>query len=96
MGLQVHRVFSVAFKAAALRRVEAGEALATVARDLKVERKLLYDWRRAYETGGLAGLENRKPESVRLIVCGASVSDFRTGDHDADQARTSGRIAFRL
>ncbi|CEJ09985.1 Transposase [bacterium YEK0313] len=61
MGLQVHRVFSVAFKAAALRRVEAGEALATVARDLKVERKLLYDWRRAYETGGLAGLENRKP-----------------------------------
>ena len=61
MALQVHRVFSAAFKEAALRRVAAGEPLAAVARDLKVERKLLYDWRHAYEARGLAGLENRKP-----------------------------------
>ena len=61
MAQQSQRVFSVAFKEAAIRRVEAGETHAAVARELTIERKLLYDWRAAYRMHGTAGLVNRKP-----------------------------------
>lgn len=61
MPQQPKRVFSVEFKEAALRRLDAGESLAAVARELQIVRKLLYDWRAAYRAHGAAGLENRKP-----------------------------------
>ena len=53
------RVFSTAFKANVVRRLEAGEALASVAKELGVARKLLYEWRSAWRRLGVAGL-NRK------------------------------------
>jgi transposase len=53
------RVFSTAFKANVVRRLEAGEALASVSKELGVARKLLYEWRSAWRRLGVAGL-NRK------------------------------------
>ena len=53
------RAFSTAFKASVVRRLEAGEALATVAKELGIARKLLYEWRSAWRLFGVAGL-NRK------------------------------------
>jgi transposase-like protein len=44
------------FKARAVARVEAGEPTATLAVELGVRRKLLYDWRDAYRRLGIAGL----------------------------------------
>ena len=53
------RTFPPAFKLAAIKRLEAGEALLPLARKLGVSRKLLHDWRKAWKLHGPAGL-NRK------------------------------------
>jgi transposase len=49
----------VAFKLAALKRLEEGAQLRPLARELGVSRKLLHGWRKAFQTLGAAGL-NRK------------------------------------
>ena len=43
-----------------MARLEAGEALAAVARSLGIARKLLYDWRNAFRTEGPAGLSRKR------------------------------------
>ena len=40
------RLFSTAFKEDVVRRLEFGEALAAVSKELGIARKLLYEWRR--------------------------------------------------
>ena len=47
-----HRYFSVEEKRAAVKRVAAGEAASTVARDIGAERDSLYKWYRKYQEGG--------------------------------------------
>ena len=59
MSAQPQRAFSTAFKESVVLRLQAGERLAAVARDLGIRRKLLYQWRHAYRRLGVAGL-NRK------------------------------------
>jgi transposase len=53
------RTFPKAFKLAAIKRLEAGEAVLPLARKLGVSRKLLHDWRKAWKLHRPAGL-NRK------------------------------------
>ena len=53
------RTFPIAFKVAAIRRLRAGEAVLPLARELGVSRKLLHDWRKAWDLHGPSGL-NRK------------------------------------
>ncbi len=53
------RIFSTAFKVDVVGRLEAGEALTAVSRELGIARKLLYEWRAAWREFGVAGL-NRK------------------------------------
>jgi transposase len=68
MSQQGMRVFSTAFKEAAVVRLAAGERLAAVARELGIARKLLYEWRAAHRRFGVAGLNRRrgpKPRSAR-------------------------------
>lgn len=55
-----HRVFTPAFKEAAMVRLDAGEALAAVARDLELSRKVLYDWRAAFRAEGADGFRHRR------------------------------------
>src|SRR5271167_3095215 len=59
MSQQGTRTFSTEFKKAVVLRLEAGERIAAVADELKIRRKLLYEWRAAYRKLGAAGL-NRK------------------------------------
>src|SRR6202453_1135727 len=54
MSQQGMRVFSTAFKEAAVVRLAAGERLAAVARELGIARKLLYEWRGAPRRGAPA------------------------------------------
>ena len=56
---QPNRVFPTAFKMAAIGRMVAGEAVLPLARELGLSRKLLHDWRKAWDADGPAGL-NRK------------------------------------
>src|ERR1700732_1501287 len=54
------RVFSTAFKEDVVRRLESGEALAAVSKELGIARKLLYEWRWAWRRHGAAGLNRRR------------------------------------
>lgn len=59
----------VAFKVKAIKRVERGEAVSAVARDLGVTRKALHGWLRAYKAFGPEGLNRKrgpKPGRRRL------------------------------
>ena len=59
MSEQTPRVFTTEFKERAVLRLEAGASASSLATELGVRRKLLYDWRQAYREHGVAGL-NRK------------------------------------
>jgi len=58
------RQFSREFKESAVRRLESGEALAVVSRQLGVARKLLYQWRAACRAFGAAGLNRKRGRKV--------------------------------
>src|SRR6266567_1706948 len=63
------RVFSTAFKVDVVGRLEAGEALAAVSRELGIARKLLYGWRAAWREFGVAGLNRKRgPKGRRRLV----------------------------
>jgi len=62
------RAFSTEFKQAVVLRLEAGERIAAVSDELRIRRKLLYEWRAAYRKLGAAGLNRkrgRKPGGAR-------------------------------
>jgi transposase len=51
--------FSRDFKLGALRRMEAGENVSVLARELGVSRKSIYQWRNRYRVGGSNALHGR-------------------------------------
>src|SRR6202035_2908867 len=57
------RLFSTAFKEDVVRRLESGEALAAVSKELGIARKLLYEWRWAWTQEG-AEAEDRDRRSA--------------------------------
>ncbi len=58
MSKEQARVFSRAFKVAAVNRMLSGENVTALARQLGVRRNLLYNWRQAMRRAGVAGLRN--------------------------------------
>lgn len=46
-------------KLAAVERLQAGESVGALSRELEVPRYTLWEWRRAYEAGGVAALRGR-------------------------------------
>jgi transposase len=50
------RVFSREFKLHAVQRILAGESPAAIAREFKLLRKLLYEWKDAYQSRGVEAL----------------------------------------
>jgi transposase len=68
MSQQGMRTFSTEFKQAVVLRLEAGERIAAVSDEVKIRRKLLYEWRAAHRKLGVAGLNRkrgRKPGGAR-------------------------------
>ena len=60
--MKKNRIFTIAFKQAAVGRMQAGESPSGLARELKLRRKLLYQWRDAVEAGRpLRGKPGRPP-----------------------------------
>jgi transposase-like protein len=53
------RVFSREVKLAAVRRLLAGENVSALARELRLRRKLLYEWRDRFRSGGPDALRGR-------------------------------------
>lgn len=58
MSKRESRSFSREFKLEAVRRIEAGENVSALARELEIKRAILYRWRDACRLGG--------PEALRL------------------------------
>jgi len=59
MSRSTARVFTRAFKLSVLNRMAAGENVSALARELKLRRKLLYQWRDRLRRGGPAALRTR-------------------------------------
>src|SRR5260370_30191770 len=53
------KLFSRAYKLAALRRMLAGENVSALARELGIRRKYLYQWRERFRAGGPEAVRNR-------------------------------------
>ena len=58
------RVFSEEFKLAAVDRHRKGESASSVAFDLKISRKLLYDWKSRVDQGKKLGARGRPADPV--------------------------------
>ena len=71
-----HRVFSREFKIGIVCRMQAGENVSALARELKMTRKDLYAWRDRFQAGGPEALRGRgrpsKAEAAGLAASGAS------------------------
>ena len=92
MSQQGMRTFSTEFKQAVVLRLEAGERIASVADELKIRRKLLYEWRAAYRKLGAVGLNRkrgRKPGGARASPDAAPATPAPL----TDLARAQARIA---
>lgn len=90
------RIFSTAFKLEVIERIEAGAAMASLARELGIRRKLLYDWHGSWRASGVDGLNRKrgpKPGSKRKVRPLPSLDDRVTQPYgtNLDQARS--RIA---
>lgn len=59
MSKEEPRVFSRDFKLAAVRRLEAGENVAALARELGVARQVIYVWRKRVHEGGPEALRGK-------------------------------------
>ena len=68
------RRFSREFKLAALARMEAGENVSALARELGVRRKYLYQWRERFRAGGAIALRSRgRPTKSEVLAMRAGV-----------------------
>lgn len=63
------RSFSRAFKLDVVRRMEAGENVSALSREVEVKREVLYRWRDAFRIGGEAALRLRgRPSKADAVV----------------------------
>ena len=82
--------YPTAFKLKAIKRVDRGEGVLPVARDLGVTRKALHDWIRAYKAFGPEGLNRKrgpKPGRRRLKPVPDTVSGKGHGTSAASELR---------
>jgi transposase len=91
--------YPTAFKLKAIKRVERGEGVSPVARDLGVTRKALHDWVRAFKAFGPEGLNRKrgpKPGRRRLKPVPDAAPD-KGGQHRvAELERVIGRQQLEL
>ncbi len=66
------RLFSREYKLAALRRMQAGENVSALARELGIRRKYLYQWRERFRAGGPEALRTRgRPSKAEALAIAA-------------------------
>ena len=88
-----------AFKLKAIKRVELGEGVLPVARDLGVTRKALHDWIRAYKAFGPEGLNRKrgpKPGRRRLKSVPDLMLDKSSAQRIAELEQVIGRQQVEL
>ena len=69
MSEEDKRLFSREFKLAALRRMESGENVSALCRELGIRRKYLYQWRERFRLGGPIALRTRgRPKKSEVLA----------------------------
>jgi len=94
------RVFTREFKVQAVSRMLGGENVSALAGELRVRRKLLYEWRDAFRAGGEVALRGcgrpRKGTQVpgsRSVVLAASATAAAGAGGEAELGEAGRRIA---
>jgi transposase len=65
------RVFSPRFKLGVIERLEAGESVSALSRELQIKRELLCDWRRLWRQEGSGALRRQgRPTAVEALLRG--------------------------
>ena len=89
-----HRVFGREFKIGIICRMQAGESVSALARELKMTRKDLYAWRDRFQAGGAEALRGRgrppKAEAASLAASGARMkapADMSAAELEAARKR---------
>ena len=74
MSKSAARSFSRAFKLKAIERMEAGENVSALSKELAVKRGLLYRWRDAFRCGGELALRSRRgrPKRAEAVAMAAA------------------------
>jgi transposase-like protein len=81
------RSFSREFKLRAVQRMEAGENVSALARELTVKRVILYRWRDAFRLGGPEALRLRgRPTKAEAVLLAAARQTAEKAD-DLAEAR---------
>jgi transposase len=93
MSHQAMRAFSTEFKQSVVLRLEGGERLAAVADELRIRRKLLYEWRAAYRAMGVSGLNRKRGPKPKFSAARASPDAAPAPDAPSELARAKARIA---
>jgi transposase-like protein len=90
--MKKHRYFSEEQKRAAVERVAAGEAVSTVARAIRADRKRLYEWRGKYQEGGAEAVRRvGRPRKAEALSARA-----RSWQDEPDEAKAAGRQIAEL
>jgi transposase len=75
MSEQAVRSFSREYKLEVVTRMESGENISALARELKIKREVLYRWRDAHRLGGPSALRLRgRPSKAEAVVLAESRS----------------------
>jgi len=92
MSQPAMRVFSTEFKEGVVLRLEAGDGLRRSRTNLKIKRKLLYEWRAAYRRWACGPQPKRGPKKGHLAAR-ASSDAAPAPDAPSELARAKARIA---
>ena len=86
------RTFSRAFKLKAIERMDAGENVSALSRELGVKREILYRWRSQYRDGGELRLRERRGRP-KLAEAQAMAVERGVAGEAADLAQARRQIA---
>ena len=86
------RTFSRAFKLKAIERMDAGENVSALSRELGVKREILYRWRGQYREGGELRLRERRGRP-KLAEAQAMAAERGVAGEAADLAQARRQIA---
>jgi transposase-like protein len=79
------RVFSPRFKLGVVERMEAGESVSALSRELKIKRELLYDWQRLWRRDGPRALRRQgRPSPDGGAAAGRSAAEEPGGGRAQD------------
>ena len=80
-------------QASTVLRLEARERIAAVSDELKIKRKLLYEWRAAYRAMGMAGFNRKRGPKPGFLLARASPDAAPAPAAASERARARARIA---